>query len=388
MLARYIFIFIQSLTSYILPIALIPLVISYNDLSSFGTFSYCLVIFQIVTTFVDFGISTTGVRQVYQGFAIFDLISTKVFLYIISLPFTIYFLNDQNLNLVGLYLLPLSSALNVQFVYNSLHLEKTYSILSSSIKIAGLITFFSIGKFSLENYSILLGTIEISTTVVSYFFLGIEIKSISKSSISKILKYNIGFLINNLSSYPYTTYPIIYLKLFTNSADAGTYAALHRITNAFSNLSAPFNLLLLSYKEATVTKNAKFIFKQLMRMRAVQIFFGGTIISLLILGSTHKVIFTFLEIPNNSTNQLTFNILLVLPLLVSISRLITVNILIPLQKQNFAGFATIIPGIMSAILFTKVHTFTMLHVAIVVLLSETFCTLILFTSFVTKSSQE
>jgi len=353
---RFIVINIPNILNILIPILLIPIVITSTGIEEFGRVIFYQGIIGILLLISENGLNTISLSEFDKrntNQIVFHTIVIKILIAILLLSLIIFFVpsKDNSLFLI-LYFLVLGQAFNVSYLYIFNKNETIYSLILIIVKLISVSLFLIFFKDNILIYAMFIGFTEILVGLFSLLFSGCLNKIIT-------IKFNFDFFkllflrgfnytkINLLSS-GYSITPPIYLKIFLGFEIIGIYGAVEKVYKGFCNLSAPFNLILLGERKF---KSLFDFFQQ----KQVKIFFLLFVFSLIIVGlfAEYFMIYLLPEV-NYETYQFSFLFSLLIPVIVFFSRIFVVNfyiknslekMLLPIYLRVFLISIPIIPSL-------------------------------------------
>ena len=254
---RFIVINIPNILNILIPILLIPIVITSTGIEEFGRVIFYQGIIGILLLISENGLNTISLSEFDKrntNQIVFHTIVIKILIAILLLSLIIFFVpsKDNSLFLI-LYFLVLGQAFNVSYLYIFNKNETIYSLILIIVKLISVSLFLIFFKDNILIYAMFIGFTEILVGLFSLLFSGCLNKIIT-------IKFNFDFFkllflrgfnytkINLLSS-GYSITPPIYLKIFLGFEIIGIYGAVEKVYKGFCNLSAPFNLILLGERK-------------------------------------------------------------------------------------------------------------------------------------------
>ena len=373
---RFIVINIPNILNILIPILLIPIVITSTGIEEFGRVIFYQGIIGILLLISENGLNTISLTEfdkTNSNRIVFHTIVIKLLIAILLLSLIIFFIPSKDTSLfLILYFLVLGQAFNVSYLYIFNKNETIYSLLLIIVKLISVSLFLIFFKDNILVYAMFIGFSEILVGLFSLLFSGC-LKKITTIKLNfdffKLLFLRgLNYTKINLLSSGYSMAPPIYLKIFLGFEIIGIYGAIEKVYKGFCNLSAPFNLILLGERKFKSLFN---FFQQ----KQVKIFFSLFVFSLIILGffAEYFMIYLLPEV-NYKTYQFSFLFSLLIPIIVFFSRILVINfyvknslekMLLPIYLRVFLISIPIIPSL--------IYLFGLTGCIIGILIIEIFC---------------
>ncbi|MEZ9565328.1 flippase [Vibrio artabrorum] len=249
--------FLQA-TSLLLPVLIIPFILSIYDVESYGEMAFATSICLFFNVVVDYGFNLTStseigksngdIRKVSQIFT--TTLMCKIFIFIVStiLYFSfVYVYNlvkeDSNFSVyVMVFGLVLANTLNPIWLFQGLGKLKAYSTITIICKIIVVAGIFIIVDKNTDFYVVplMLSLSQIIPAVFGllYAIIKLEIK-LTRIDVNLLRLYFIQgkeIFFSRISVYSYTSLNIVFLEFFTSTIYVGYYSVAARVIGALNSI--------------------------------------------------------------------------------------------------------------------------------------------------------
>lgn len=333
---RFLVINVPNILNIVIPLILVPIVIESYGIEEFGNVVFYQGVIGILLIISENGLNTISLAELRNNSAnrvVFHTIIIKLITAVVLLLIVAFLIPKDDIVLfLCLFMSVFGQALNVSYLYIFKQNETVYSILSLAIKLLGLAFFLLFSERGILMYVLFLGISDfllgLGSLILCGSFMQIIFVRLNVYFLKILLKRGVDFAKIQLLSSGYTTSLPIYLKLFGGLQMVGIYGAVERIYRGFSNLSAPFNLILLGERKFESLSD-------FFEMKQVKLFFVGFILVLSLFGWKADYIMPHL-LPDVKfdTYKFSFYISLITPIIVFFSRAYVVNFYIKLALEN------------------------------------------------------
>lgn len=259
---------IVQIANLALPFISIPIVSRIAGVENFGLINYSIAFVNYFVLLIDYSFSLSATRLAVKyiddkkqlNILYSNVLSTKIFLFLISLVLfigTLYFL-DINIKTKYLfcftYLFTVSTVLNNNWIYQAFQSLSKVAVFSfiNKFLFTGLILFFIRQKEDYIYYSIIYSLTAIITSIISFIYArntySLRLKIVSFYSIWLTLKNDFIIFFSTIVISLYTVTNIIILGITSTPNEVGLYSSAEKITNLVSTvLGISFSQALYPY---------------------------------------------------------------------------------------------------------------------------------------------
>ncbi len=342
---RFVVINVPNILNVLIPIFLLPIVISSTGIEDFGKLIFYQGVIGILLIISENGLNTISLsefNEINSDSLVYHVITIKILISLVLFGLILFFIpaNDIYIFLI-LYLSVFGQAINISYLYIFRRNETVYSILLFGVKIISTIIYLGYIKTGILSYALFLGVGDVLIGLSSIIFSGCLRKIFFSGIDTNLFKYlcirGFNYTKINLLSSGYSQALPIYLKFFLGFEIIGVYGAIEKIFRGFSNISAPFNLILLGESNLKSIHN-------FFEIKQVKLFFGIFILTLIFVGLfAENIMNYFISDVDFDTYRFSFLISLLIPVVVFFSRIFVVNFYVKnsLEKKLFPIYLSI-----------------------------------------------
>lgn len=357
---------VLQFANYLIPILIIPYIVRIIGVNLFGRVSYAQNIISYFTLFVNFGFDYLATREISinredkekTNYIFWSVIKLKIILFIIS--FCLFIALGVSFDKIKydfvLYLIVFSLNIGVvlfpTWFFQGIEDMGTMAIFNFLIKAIGLILTFLFVKKANDYllYPLFLSLSYVVTGVISFVYVlkkyHFHFRFTSKSFDLDLLKKSSPIFLNNLFVGFYTLANLTILGFYKSDFEVGIYSGAYKIISAILMVtSMPLNTAVFPMISREFNSSISNGIRLLKRMIKYSFFLLFALFVLLLLSS--KIIIQILLGNNFAESIPVFQIFSLLPLLVTVASLLTVQGLYGLQLQKYAPYVGFTIGIVS-----------------------------------------
>lgn len=382
---------------YILPLATVPYLLRIIGPSGFGIVSLVNGAIAYFSVFIDYGFSLSATRAIsinrknkLEVNRIFiNTIAAKLFLFFLGLLVLIpiiIFIPELRQNYILAIIAYIGIIGNIIFPIWLFQGMEQMSFLAASnlltqILMAAGIFIFVKNPHDLISYMILIAGTQILngiiTTIKGIKMFKISILSPSTKGVISALKDGWTLFLSNASLSLYTAGNPFILSLFSNSTQVGYYAAAEKLIRASQGIIVPISQAVYpKFSKLAIDSKELFFFWA----KKVLIIMGiiGLSISLVMFIFSGSIVKILLGKDFGHTTHL-IQILSIIPLLISITNVLGVQIMLPLNKDKSFTWILFIAGIINFVtVFCLAHRLGASASALALVLAEAFTAVAMF----------
>jgi hypothetical protein len=324
---RFFIINVPNVLNILIPIFLLPIVISSAGMAEFGKLIYYQGIIGILLLISENGLNTITlsiINRINLNTIVYHVILVKLLIALALYGVTFFFIPFSDVFFFFvLYSSVFGQAINVSYLFIFNRSETKYSLILMGLKLISLLIYLGFFQQGVFGYALFLSTSDVLIGLLSVIFSGhfqnIFSTRIDLNTVKYLWKRGFNFTKINLLSSGYTQVVPIYLKFFFGFEIIGIYGAIEKVFRGFCNISAPFNLILL--------RESNFIsIRSFFELKQVRLFFALFLLSLFFVGLFSEFIMAYLIADVDfDTYKLSFLISLLIPIVVFFSRTLVIN---------------------------------------------------------------
>jgi len=357
---------VLQFANYLIPILIIPYIVRVIGVNLFGKVSYAQNIISYFTLFVNFGFDYFATREISvnrenkekTNYIFWSVIKLKIILFFIS--FCLFIALGISFDKIKydfvLYLIVFSLNIGVvlfpTWFFQGIEDMGTMAVFNFLIKAIGLILTFLFVKKANDYllYPLFLSLSYVVAGVISFIYVlkkyHFHFQFTSKSFDLDLLKKSSPIFLNNLFVSFYTLANLTILGFYKSDFEVGIYSGAYKIISAILMVtSMPLNTAVFPMISREFSHSIANGIRLLKRMIRYSSFLLIILFILLLLSS--KIIIQVL-LGNNFVESIpVFKIFSLLPLLVTVASLLTVQGLYGLQLQKYAPYVGFTIGIIS-----------------------------------------
>jgi PST family polysaccharide transporter len=357
---------VLQFANYLIPILIIPYIVRVIGVNLFGKVSYAQNIISYFTLFVNFGFDYFATREISvnrenkekTNCIFWSVIKLKIILFFIS--FCLFIALGISFDKIKydfvLYLIVFSLNIGVvlfpTWFFQGIEDMGTMAVFNFLIKAIGLILTFLFVKKANDYllYPLFLSLSYVVAGVISFIYVlkkyHFHFQFTSKSFDLDLLKKSSPIFLNNLFVSFYTLANLTILGFYKSDFEVGIYSGAYKIISAILMVtSMPLNTAVFPMISREFSHSIANGIRLLKRMIRYSSFLLIILFILLLLSS--KIIIQVL-LGNNFVESIpVFKIFSLLPLLVTVASLLTVQGLYGLQLQKYAPYVGFTIGIIS-----------------------------------------
>lgn len=367
-----------QMANYIIPIVIMPIVVRALGTSPFGVVSYAQNIISYLTIIVYFGFEYSATQDValYRDdrkslcTIFWTVIFSRLALFVASMLILLFaglFIDRISTNPILYFnaaLVNLGIAIFPTWFFQGLEKMGRMAMFNFFIKFIGAVLIlifvrcpndYQIYVLILSCSYILVGFIAFVYVVIHYDLKYIKI-NFNNILVKKVLNKSISIFINNLFMTAYTLVGMTILGCYESDYNVGIYSGAYRIIMAVMSItSLPINIGLFPVMSRLFSESIEKGVGYLKKMLKLVLIFG-ILMALIILAISPLAVHILLGSSFNESINL-LKLFSVLPLLVIVASMLTIQGLYGLQLQYFApylgGFVAIVCIVMNLILIPK-----------------------------------